>query len=78
MRIDTHSDNYDQTSAGAIPNLLRPEVLDAFDRETFERDGYWVWERVVTDAGCKQWVANLKETATDERCHSDGHRLGCH
>lgn len=61
MSVNHRHSNDDKTSAGAIPDLLRPEVLDAFDRETFERDGYWVWEGVVTDAGCKQWKANLKE-----------------
>ena len=61
MSIDTHSGSDDKMCAGAIPDLLRPEVLDAFDRETFERDGYWVWEGVVTDAGCNQWTANLKK-----------------
>ena len=59
MSIDTHSGSDDE--AGAIPDLLHSEVLDAFDRETFERDGYWVWEGVVTDAGCNQWTANLKK-----------------
>ena len=39
MSIDTHSGSDDE--AGAIPDLLHSEVLDAFDRETFERDGYW-------------------------------------
>lgn len=61
MSTDTHSGCNDQTSAGAIPDLLRPEMLDGFDRVTFERDGYWVWEGVVTDTGCKQWSANLKK-----------------
>ena len=61
MSSDIHHSSDDETGAGAIPDLLRPEVLDAFDRETFERDGYWVWEGVVTDAGCKQWTANLKK-----------------
>ena len=61
MSIDSHCGSDDKMCAGAIPDLLRPEVLDAFDRETFERDGYWVWEGVVTDAGCNQWTANLKK-----------------
>ena len=61
MSTDTHYGSDDDTSPGATPDLLRPEVLNAFDRETFERDGYWVWEGVVTDAGCKQWTANLKK-----------------
>ena len=35
----TYSGCNDQTSAGAIPDLLRPEMLDAFDRETFGATG---------------------------------------
>ena len=76
MSLDIHHNSDDQT--GAIPDLLHPEVLDAFDRETFERDGYWVWEGVVTDAGCKQWKANLKKLQQMNDAHSHGYRLGCH
>ena len=61
MSTNTHSGSDDKMCTGAMPDLLRPEVLDAFDRETFEGDGYWVWEAVVTDAGCKQWTANLEK-----------------
>ena len=57
----TYNGCNDQTSAGAIPDVFRPEMLDVFDRETFEGDAYWVCEGVVTDAGCKQWRANLKK-----------------
>ena len=39
------------TPPGRVEELLRPEVLAAFDRETFEREGYWVWESVLTDEG---------------------------
>lgn len=43
-------------------NILRPEVLAAFDRTSFERDGYWVWTGVLTDdAGRKQWTASLQK-----------------
>lgn len=46
---------------GRLPELLRPEVLNAFDRETFEREGYWVWESVLTDEGRKRWTASLQK-----------------
>ena len=46
--------------AGRLDGLLRPEVLAAFDRETFEREGYWVWEGILTDAGRAQWTAALQ------------------
>ena len=47
--------------AGAAPGeLLRPEVLAAFDRESFEREGYWVWDGVLTDEGRRRWTATLQ------------------
>ena len=51
----------DLSSASRVDGLLRPEVLAAFDRKTFERDGYWVWEGILTDAGRKQWTASLQK-----------------
>ena len=42
-----------------VPDLLRPEVLAAFDRAAFERDGYRVWDNVLTDAGLRQFTASL-------------------
>ena len=46
---------------GAAPrDLLRPEVLAAFDRESFERQGYWVWDGVLTDEGLRRWTATLQ------------------
>ena len=47
---------------GAAPcrDLLRPEVLAAFDRERFEREGYWVWDGVLTDEGRRRWTASLQ------------------
>jgi len=42
-----------------LPNLLHPDVLAAFDRAFFEREGYWVWDGVLTDAGRTQWTASL-------------------
>ena len=46
---------------GAAPrDLLRPEVLAAFDRESFERQGYWVWDGVLTDEGRRRWTATLQ------------------
>ena len=50
----------DVTKVSRRSDLLRPEVLRAFDRTSFERDGYWVWEGVLTDAGRKQWTASLQ------------------
>jgi hypothetical protein len=32
-----------------LGNLLRPQVVAAFDREFFEREGYWVWAGVLTE-----------------------------
>ena len=49
-----------EITAGRLDGLLRPEVLAAFDRETFEREGYWVWEGILTDAGRAQWTAALQ------------------
>ena len=47
--------------AGAAPEaLLRPEVLAAFDRGFFEREGYWVWDGVLTDEGRRRWTATLE------------------
>ena len=37
--------SHDPTPAGRLHDLLRPEILAAFDRAFFEREGYWVWER---------------------------------
>lgn len=46
--------------AGRLENLLRSAVLDAFDRESFERNGYWVWEGILTEEGRRQWAASLE------------------
>lgn len=47
---------------GAAPcrDLLRPEVLAAFDRDRFEREGCWVWDGVLTDEGRRRWTASLQ------------------
>ncbi len=47
--------------ANRLHDLLRPEVLAAFDRSFFEREGYWVWEGILTDAGRQQWTASLRK-----------------
>ncbi|HCQ04080.1 MAG TPA: hypothetical protein DIT99_26820 [Candidatus Latescibacteria bacterium] len=53
---------YDEvTPAGRVDDLLRPEVLNAFDRNTFEHDGFWAWEDILTDAGRRQWTASLQK-----------------
>jgi hypothetical protein len=44
---------------GRLEALLRPEVLAAFDRETFERDGFWVWENILTDEGRARFTSSL-------------------
>ncbi len=49
------------TPGSRVHDLLRPEVLAAFDRTAFERDGYWVWEGVLSDAGRKRWTASLQK-----------------
>ena len=41
--------------------MLKPEVLAAFDRAMFEREGYWVWEGVLTELGRIQWVQSLRQ-----------------
>ena len=46
---------------GRLHDLLRLEVLAAFDRATFERDGYWVWESVLTERGRSRWTASLQK-----------------
>ena len=43
-----------------LENLLRPDVLARFDREKFERDGYWVWEGILTDEGQTKITATLQ------------------
>ena len=58
----------DLSSASRVDGLLRPEVLAAFDRKTFERDGYWVWEGILTDAGRKQWAASLEKLQHMQDC----------
>lgn len=51
----------DSTPAGRLHDLLRPEVLAAFDRAFFEREGYWVWEGILTNAGQQRWTASLQK-----------------
>ena len=46
--------------SGRLDDLLRPEVLKAFDREAFEQDGYWVWEGILSDAGRERFTESLK------------------
>ena len=44
-----------------LGNLLRPQVVAAFDREFFEREGYWVWEGVLTEEARARWTASLQK-----------------
>lgn len=46
---------------GRIDDLLRLDVLEAFDHDTFEREGYWIWENVLTDEGREQFAASLQK-----------------
>ena len=68
----------DPTPASRLHDLLRPEVLAAFDRTFFEREGYWVWEGILTDAGQQRWTASSAKTTADERRHCSRYRLGRH
>jgi len=47
------------TAAAPPPQLLRPDVLAAFDRERWERDGLWVWEGVLTTEGRERMAASM-------------------
>ena len=51
----------DAVRSARVDNLLRPEVLDVFDRTAFEREGFWVWEGILTDEGQKQFTASLQK-----------------
>ena len=63
--MNTSSIHQSQTDtvapASRVQDLLRPEVLQAFDRTFFEREGYWVWEGILTDAGHKRWTESLQK-----------------
>jgi hypothetical protein len=39
--------------------LIRPQVLESFDRDAFERDGYWVWSNALTDVGRRKLTDTL-------------------
>ncbi len=58
VETDRKSDN---SLLGRLDDLLRPERLAAFDRAFFEREGYWVWDGVLTDAGRARWSASLQK-----------------
>ena len=58
--VETHRKS-DNRLLGRLDDLLRPERLAAFDRAFFEREGYWVWDGVLTDAGRAQWSASLQK-----------------
>ncbi len=47
--------------ARSVTDLLRTEVLDAFDRTAFEQEGYWVWEGILTNTGRQRWTESLKK-----------------
>ena len=42
--------------------IFKPEVLAAFDTESYYRDGYWVFPSVMTDAARESWLVALKES----------------
>ena len=58
--MTTPAENTIPPGAEPCRDLLRPEVLAAFDRERFEREGYWVWDGVLTDEGRRRWTATLR------------------
>ena len=60
-----------QTDDGApvsrLHDLLRTEVLAAFDRASFEREGYWVWEGCADRRRPQAVDSQPAETTADER-----------
>lgn len=44
-----------------LERLLDPAVLQAFNRSQFEREGYWVWEGVLTEEGRTRFISSLIE-----------------
>ena len=72
--LSTHRDSLENR----VDNLLKLEVLEAFDRTAFEHDGYWVWEGILTDAARQQWTASLQKFTTDERCDPHGYGVECY
>ena len=51
----------DRGVTSRLDDLLHPERLAAFDRAFFEREGYWVWDGIMTDAGRTQWSSSLSK-----------------
>ncbi|MED5414052.1 MAG: hypothetical protein VYC64_03805 [Candidatus Latescibacterota bacterium] len=47
-------------NSARLDRLLHPEVLAAFDRDVYERDGYWVWDGILTDEGRARWSESLQ------------------
>ena len=48
-------------NSARLSDLLKPEVLAAFDRAGFEREGYWVWEGILTEAGRERFTSSLEK-----------------
>ena len=55
------------TTSLSAAGPLSPEIFDmgvpcvaAFDKEKFDRDGYWVWDGIMTDACRDALTASLK------------------
>lgn len=62
MRKNTNQQPLDRTdNKSQQQDLLRTEVLGAFDRASFERDGYWVWEEILTDLGRRKLTSSLQK-----------------
>ncbi len=57
----TIKQTHHSTPTVRVANLLRQDVLNAFDRTAFEREGYWIWEGILTDAGRRQWTDSLRK-----------------
>ena len=51
----------DTSLPGRLDDLLRPERLAAFDSGFFEREGYWVWDGILTAAGRARWSTSLQK-----------------
>lgn len=43
-----------------MSDLLNTDVLRAFDRQQFEREGYWVWQGILTAEGRQRWTESLQ------------------
>ena len=68
----------DPIPASRLHDLLRPEVLAAFDRDFFERKATGSWEGILTDAGQQRWTASLQKLQRMNDAIVSRYRLGRH